>query len=340
MASEGNCTLLIAPADKVGLPSQAELVAELESTDVQRKSAALKKAILMLLSGEDMPRMLMTVIRYCITVEDHTLQASCAHGRAAVVVAASTAGRSLARPTSHDDHGRTPRRRLQHWRLSCRVSTGTARRRHRDGSAASACTTNHAPRLLLSPCPAPASQKLLMLYYEVARKHDAAGKLLPEMILVWCVGGAVGLPNTCRRTRACTETRPRSRVCRHAHLRHDAAAPRPRCCSNALRNNLISPNEYIRGCTLRFLTKLREPELLESLIPSIKACLAHRHPYVRRNAVLAVFTIYRAFPDLFPDAPEQIEKFMEEVSSTAECEREAMQPGFAAVWAGEGERTV
>ena len=72
--NEGNCTLLIAPADKVGLPSQAELVAELESTDVQRKTAGLKKAILMLLSGEDMPRMLMTVIRYCITVEDHTLQ--------------------------------------------------------------------------------------------------------------------------------------------------------------------------------------------------------------------------------------------------------------------------
>ena len=85
-----------------------------------------------------------------------------------------------------------------------------------------------------------------------------------------------------------------------------------RHCSNALRNNLIAPNEYIRGCTLRFLTKLREPELLESLIPSVKACLSHRHPYVRRNAVLAVFTIYRAFPDLFPDAPEEVEKFLEE----------------------------
>ena len=32
-----------------------------------------------------------------------------------------------------------------------------------------------------------APQKLLMLYYEVVRKYDAAGKLLPEMILVWCV---------------------------------------------------------------------------------------------------------------------------------------------------------
>jgi coatomer subunit beta len=60
------------------------------------------------------------------------------------------------------------------------------------------------------------------------------------------------------------------------------------------------------------LTKLREPELLESLIPSVKGCLTHRHPYVRRNAVLAVFTIFRAFPDLIPDAPEDITRFMEE----------------------------
>ena len=30
-------------------------------------------------------------------------------------------------------------------------------------------------------------QKLLMMFYECVRKYDASGKLLPEMILVWCV---------------------------------------------------------------------------------------------------------------------------------------------------------
>lgn len=30
-------------------------------------------------------------------------------------------------------------------------------------------------------------------------------------------------------------------------------------------------------------------------MPSIRACLEHRHAYVRRNAVLAIFTIYRMF---------------------------------------------
>ena len=103
MASENHCTLLVSLPDKVALPSVAEITAELESTDPVRKVAALKKTIMLVLSGEEMPRVMMTVIRYCITVEDHALQ------------------------------------------------------------------------------------KLLMLYYEVVRKYDSAGKLLPEMILVWCV---------------------------------------------------------------------------------------------------------------------------------------------------------
>lgn len=32
--------------------------------------------------------------------------------------------------------------------------------------------------------------------------------------------------------------------------------------------------------------------------------------YVRKNAVLTVFTIYQVLPELIPDAPELIEKFM------------------------------
>ena len=46
-------------------------------------------------------------------------------------------------------------------------------------------------------------------------------------------------------------------------------------------------------------------------MPSIIACLEHRHSYVRRNAVLAIFTIYRNFEFLIPDAPELISKYLE-----------------------------
>lgn len=80
---------------------------------------------------------------------------------------------------------------------------------------------------------------------------------------------------------------------------------------NALRNDLMSPNEYIRGCMLRFLCKLKEPELLEPLIPSIKSALEHRHSYVRRNAALAVYSVHKNFGEqLLPDGPELMEKFI------------------------------
>lgn len=50
---------------------------------------------------------------------------------------------------------------------------------------------------------------------------------------------------------------------------------------NNIRNDLNHPNEYIRGSTLRFLTKIKDQEILEPLIPVINANLEHRHSYVR-----------------------------------------------------------
>ncbi|XP_077300608.1 coatomer subunit beta isoform X2 [Arctopsyche grandis] len=86
--------------------------------------------------------------------------------------------------------------------------------------------------------------------------------------------------------------------------------------------DLQHPNEFLRGATLRFLCKLKEPELLEPLMPTIRACLEHRHSYVRRNAVLAIFTIYKNFEFLIPDAPELIATFLENEQDMS-CKRNA-----------------
>uniref|UniRef100_A0A8R1TIP8 Coatomer subunit beta n=1 Tax=Onchocerca volvulus TaxID=6282 RepID=A0A8R1TIP8_ONCVO len=91
---------------------------------------------------------------------------------------------------------------------------------------------------------------------------------------------------------------------------------------DAYRKDLQHPNEFIRGSTLRFLCKLREPELLEPLMPAIRSCLEHRHAYVRRNAVLAIFTIYRNFEFLIPDAPELISTVLNS-EQDASCKRNA-----------------
>ncbi|KAI8824581.1 adaptin N terminal region-domain-containing protein [Fimicolochytrium jonesii] len=119
-------------------------------------------------------------------------------------------------------------------------------------------------------------KKLLLIYWEICPKTDAAGKLKQEMVLV---------------------------------------------CNN-LRNDLLHPNEFIRGSTLRFLCKLREAELLEPLIPAVRTCLEHRHAYVRKNAVLAIFTISKHFEYLIPDAPELIHTYL--ASETDQnCKRNA-----------------
>ncbi|EJD48341.1 coatomer beta subunit [Auricularia subglabra TFB-10046 SS5] len=91
---------------------------------------------------------------------------------------------------------------------------------------------------------------------------------------------------------------------------------------NAIRNDLQHPNEYIRGATLRFLQKIHDSELLEPLVPTCRACLEHRHSYVRKNAVLAVYTIYLSFEHLIPDAPELVHTFLA-AESDATCKRNA-----------------
>ncbi|CAJ2512685.1 Uu.00g008040.m01.CDS01 [Anthostomella pinea] len=91
---------------------------------------------------------------------------------------------------------------------------------------------------------------------------------------------------------------------------------------NGIRNDLQHANEYIRGNTLRFLCKLREPELIEPLLSSARQCLEHRHAYVRKNAVYAVSSIFIHSPSLIPDAAELIATFLEG-ESDATCKRNA-----------------
>ncbi|EJU02825.1 coatomer subunit beta [Dacryopinax primogenitus] len=91
---------------------------------------------------------------------------------------------------------------------------------------------------------------------------------------------------------------------------------------NAIRNDLQHPNEYVRGATLRFLQKLTDAELLEPLVPTARACLEHRHSYVRKNAVFAILTIHRNFEHLVPDAPELVQTFLA-AESDMTCKRNA-----------------
>jgi len=45
--------------------------------------------------------------------------------------------------------------------------------------------------------------------------------------------------------------------------------------------------------------------------------LEDRTPFVRRNAVLCVYSVYKSFPDLMPDAPADVEAFLKAESDTS-----------------------
>jgi len=191
-AAESSCYTLINYQLENESVTEAKLKEELEKGDIPRKTAALKKVMYQILNGEKMPGILMTIIRFVLPVQDHTIK------------------------------------------------------------------------------------KLLLIFWEIVPKTQSDGKLLHEMILV----------------------------------------------CDAYRKDLEHPNEYIRGSTLRFLCKLKESELLEPLMPAIRSCLEHRHSYVRRNAVMAIYTIYRNFDFLIPDAPELVFGFLEK-EQDASCKRNA-----------------
>ncbi|KAL3881649.1 hypothetical protein ACJMK2_028061 [Sinanodonta woodiana] len=191
MADQPCYTLINIPSDAEP-PTEIQLRQDLEKGDVKTKTEALKKTVQLILNGEKMPSLLMTIIRFVMPLQDHTIK------------------------------------------------------------------------------------KLLLIFWEVVPKYNPDGKMLHEMILV----------------------------------------------CDAYRKDLQHPNEFIRGSTLRFLCKLKEAELLEPLMPAIRQCIEHRHSYVRRNAVLAIYTIYRNFDFLIPDAPELIANFLEGEQDMS-CKRNA-----------------
>ncbi|AES92633.1 putative coatomer beta subunit (COPB1) protein [Medicago truncatula] len=86
-----------------------------------------------------------------------------------------------------------------------------------------------------------------------------------------------------------------------------------------LRRNIQSPNEFMRGVTLRFLSRINEYKILE-----------HHHPFVRRNAILAVMSVYKLpqGEQLLINAPEIVEKFLE-AEQDPSCKRIAFLMPFS-----------
>ncbi|ANQ10499.1 Uncharacterized protein PCOAH_00048440 [Plasmodium coatneyi] len=80
---------------------------------------------------------------------------------------------------------------------------------------------------------------------------------------------------------------------------------------NALRNDIISPNEYVRGSTLRLLSKIKNLKIIEPLVEAITKNLNHRHSYVRKNAISCIHTIIKEHgTDVIPNSVKEVEKIL------------------------------
>lgn len=80
---------------------------------------------------------------------------------------------------------------------------------------------------------------------------------------------------------------------------------------NALRKDLDSPNEYIRGRTLRLVSKISVQTIVEDLIDAVITNLQHRNCYVRRNAIMCIFAVYNTFGlDVVENCIEDIENIL------------------------------
>lgn len=80
---------------------------------------------------------------------------------------------------------------------------------------------------------------------------------------------------------------------------------------NALRKDLDSPNEYIRGRTLRLVSKISVPQIVEDLIDAVITNLKHRNSYVKRNAIMCIYAVYMNFGlDMVENSIEDIEAIL------------------------------
>ncbi|ELP85042.1 coatomer subunit beta, putative [Entamoeba invadens IP1] len=73
---------------------------------------------------------------------------------------------------------------------------------------------------------------------------------------------------------------------------------------NSLLQDLNHPNEYVRALTLKFILTVREKEFLQPLAHAVVDNVDSQSTLVRRHCYTAIAHIFKAFPDVVPNAPE------------------------------------
>jgi len=80
---------------------------------------------------------------------------------------------------------------------------------------------------------------------------------------------------------------------------------------NSLRNDLLCHNEYLRGRTLRLVSRIMHRGVIEPLASAITNNLDHKSSYVRRNAIVCLYNVYINFgSDIIGDIDDDVEELL------------------------------
>jgi coatomer subunit beta len=85
---------------------------------------------------------------------------------------------------------------------------------------------------------------------------------------------------------------------------------------------IISSNMQTNISVAQPSVSSKDAELLKLLVLIYHSCLEHHHSYSCKDAVFAVYAVYREFENIIPDAPEIWWTFLAAESDTT-CKRNA-----------------
>lgn len=80
---------------------------------------------------------------------------------------------------------------------------------------------------------------------------------------------------------------------------------------NSLRSDLLSHNEYVRGRTLRLVSRIMHRGVIEPLASAITANINHKSAYVRRNTIVCLYNVFMNFgSDIIGEIDEEVEELL------------------------------
>eukprot|EP01029_Cantina_marsupialis_P006287 TRINITY_DN1687_c0_g1_i1.p1 TRINITY_DN1687_c0_g1~~TRINITY_DN1687_c0_g1_i1.p1 ORF type:complete len:709 (-),score=152.90 TRINITY_DN1687_c0_g1_i1:512-2638(-) len=90
-------------------------------------------------------------------------------------------------------------------------------------------------------------------------------------------------------------------------------------CTNLLSKEFRSQDQYSVGLAVSCLSNICTPDLARDLLDEVMPMLASSKPYIRKRAILSLYTIFRKYPQALPIAFEDLKKKLLDSDVSVAC---------------------